>query len=88
MPAYRIAIPPAPYCSAQDVRYPMPNRDKLTTVSNLRVDLGANGRVGTVLALSARTEEVCMFAISAILIGVVGVIYVRRRSSRKKQQAV
>jgi len=41
-----------------------------------------------VLALSARTEEVCMFAISAILIGVVGVIYVRRRSSRKKQQAV
>jgi ABC-type branched-subunit amino acid transport system permease subunit len=29
-----------------------------------------------------------MFAISAILIGVVGVIYVRRRSSRKKQQAV
>jgi hypothetical protein len=29
-----------------------------------------------------------MFAISAILIGVVGVIYIRRRSSRKKQQAV
>jgi ABC-type branched-subunit amino acid transport system permease subunit len=29
-----------------------------------------------------------MFAISAILIGVVGVIYVRRRSSRKKQQTV
>jgi len=26
-----------------------------------------------------------MFAIAAILIGVVGVIYVRRRSSRKKQ---
>jgi ABC-type branched-subunit amino acid transport system permease subunit len=29
-----------------------------------------------------------MFAISAILIGVVGVLYVRRRSSRKKQQTV
>jgi len=49
---------------------------------------GANSRVGTLLALSVRTEEVCMFAISAILIGVVGVIYVRRRSARKKQQAV
>jgi hypothetical protein len=29
-----------------------------------------------------------MFAITAILIGVVGVFFVRRRSSRKKQQAV
>jgi hypothetical protein len=29
-----------------------------------------------------------MFALSAILIGVVGVFYVRRRSTRKKQQAV
>jgi hypothetical protein len=29
-----------------------------------------------------------MFALSAILIGVVGVIYVRRRSSRKKAQTV
>jgi hypothetical protein len=29
-----------------------------------------------------------MFALSAILIGVIGVVYVRRRSSRKKQQAV
>jgi ABC-type branched-subunit amino acid transport system permease subunit len=28
-----------------------------------------------------------MFAISAILIGVVGVLYVRRRSSRKKTAA-
>jgi hypothetical protein len=28
-----------------------------------------------------------LFAISAILIGVIGVFYVRRRSSRKKQQA-
>ena len=27
-----------------------------------------------------------MFAISAILIGVLGIFYVRRRSSRKKQQ--
>jgi hypothetical protein len=41
-----------------------------------------------VLALFGATEEVCMFALSAILIGVVGVIYVRRRSSRKKQQTV
>jgi hypothetical protein len=29
-----------------------------------------------------------MFALSAILVGVIGVFYVRRRSSRKKQQAV
>jgi hypothetical protein len=29
-----------------------------------------------------------MFALSAILIGVVGVIYVRRRSARKKTQTV
>jgi hypothetical protein len=28
-----------------------------------------------------------MFALSAILIGVIGVFYVRRRSARKKQQA-
>jgi len=28
-----------------------------------------------------------MFAISAILIGVVGIFYVRRRSARKKQHA-
>ena len=27
-----------------------------------------------------------MFALSAILIGVVGILYVRRRSNRKKQQ--
>jgi hypothetical protein len=27
-----------------------------------------------------------MFAIAAILIGVLGIFYVRRRSSRKKQQ--
>jgi hypothetical protein len=38
-----------------------------------------------VLALLGATEEVCMFALSAILVGVIGVIYVRRRSSRKKQ---
>jgi hypothetical protein len=28
-----------------------------------------------------------MFALSAILIGVIGIFFVRRRSSRKKQQA-
>jgi len=70
------------------VGFPTANLDKRRTVSSLRVYGGANGWVGTVLALSVRTEEVCMFALSAILIGVVGVIYVRRRSSRKKQQTV
>jgi ABC-type branched-subunit amino acid transport system permease subunit len=30
---------------------------------------------------------VSMFALSAILIGVIGVFYVRRRSARKKQSA-
>jgi hypothetical protein len=29
-----------------------------------------------------------MFAIAAVLVGVVGIFYVRRRSSRKKTQAV
>jgi hypothetical protein len=29
-----------------------------------------------------------MFAVAAVLIGVVGVFYVRRRSSRKKAQTV
>ena len=29
-----------------------------------------------------------MFAISAILVGVVGILFVRRRSQRKKQQTV
>jgi len=33
-------------------------------------------------------EEVSMFALSAILIGVIGVVYVRRRSARKKQGTV
>jgi hypothetical protein len=46
---------------------------------------GPGDRIGIVLALLGGTEEVCMFALSAILIGVIGVLYVRRRSSRKKQ---
>jgi hypothetical protein len=29
-----------------------------------------------------------MFAVAAILIGIVGILYVRRRSARKKQQTV
>jgi hypothetical protein len=29
-----------------------------------------------------------MFAVAAVLVGVVGIIYVRRRSSRKKTQTV
>jgi hypothetical protein len=29
-----------------------------------------------------------MFAVAAILIGIVGILYVRRRSNRKKQQTV
>jgi hypothetical protein len=44
-----------------------------------------NDRIGTAIALFRRIEEVCMFALSAILIGVIGVFYVRRRSARKKQ---
>jgi len=35
--------------------------------------------------LDPNLEEVSMFALSAILIGVIGVFYVRRRSARKKQ---
>jgi hypothetical protein len=45
-------------------------------------------RGGTLLASLAGTEEVSMFALSAILIGVIGVFYVRRRSARKKQGTV
>jgi hypothetical protein len=44
-------------------------------------------RSGTLLASLGGTEEVSMFALSAILVGVIGVFYVRRRSARKKQQA-
>jgi hypothetical protein len=29
-----------------------------------------------------------MFAVAAILIGIVGILYVRRRNTRKKQQTV
>jgi hypothetical protein len=29
-----------------------------------------------------------MFAVAAILIGIVGILYVRRRSNRKKQQTL
>jgi hypothetical protein len=38
-----------------------------------------------VLASPSPTEEVFMFAVAAVLVGVVGIIYVRRRSARKKQ---
>jgi len=86
--AYRIAGLRAPIVVRRVLPIPAANRDKSRVVSKLRGWCTANGRVGTVLALSVRTEEVCMFALSAILIGVVGVIYVRRRSSRKKQQTV
>jgi hypothetical protein len=60
----------------------------LLIVSRLQPAIAGNEPRGTALALFEPTEEVCMFALSAILIGVVGVIYVRRRSARKKQQAV
>lgn len=44
---------------------------------------------GTALALGRPTREVIyMFAVAAILIGIVGILYVRRRSTRKKQQTV
>ena len=42
---------------------------------------------GTPLAsLEVSREVIHMFAVSAILIGIVGIVFVRRRSSRKKQQ--
>ena len=83
--AYRIAGLRAPIVVRRVLPIPAANRDKLITVNSLRGWRAPNSRVGTALALSVCTEEVCMFALSAILIGVVGVIYVRRRSSRKKQ---
>ncbi len=56
-----------------------------------RNDLGrpdeAVTRAGTPLAsLKVSLEVIHMFAISAILVGIVGIVFVRRRSSRKKQQ--
>jgi hypothetical protein len=50
--------------------------------------LGLATETGTLIASLYETEEVPMFALSAILIGVIGVFYVRRRSARKKQQTV
>jgi len=45
----------------------------------------ATGGFGIVLAPSASfREDNGMFAISAVLIGVIGIFYVRRRSARKK----
>jgi hypothetical protein len=38
-----------------------------------------------VLASLGPTEEVFMFAVAAVLVGVVGIFFVRRRSARKKQ---
>ena len=46
---------------------------------------GARTGSGTVLASLTRLRRSLMFAIAAVLIGVVGIVYVRRRSSRKKQ---
>jgi hypothetical protein len=44
---------------------------------------------GTPLAFCQPTREVIyMFAVAAILIGIVGILYVRRRNTRKKQQTV
>ena len=45
-------------------------------------------RRGTRLAFlgTSRGGQFHMFAIAAILIGIVGIFYVRRRSQRKKQQ--
>jgi hypothetical protein len=40
------------------------------------------------LAFPGPTEEVFMFAVAAVLVGVVGIFYIRRRSSRKKTQTV
>jgi hypothetical protein len=60
---------------------------KWAIIKSLRVCGGPGDIIGIVLALFDGTEEVCMFALSAILVGVIGVFYVRRRSSRKKQSA-
>ena len=45
-------------------------------------------RAGTPLASSLEVswEVIHMFAVSAILVGIVGIVFVRRRSARKKQQ--
>jgi hypothetical protein len=45
-------------------------------------------RAGTPLAslLEVSWEVIHMFAVSAILVGIVGIVFVRRRSARKKQQ--
>jgi hypothetical protein len=50
---------------------------------------GENGRRGTVIAtvVTASGGIHMLFSVTAILIGVVGILYVRRRGSRKKQHA-
>ena len=59
----------------------------LLTVKALAVRMGPALVAGTWLASSAGTEGGPMvFAISAILIGVVGMVYVRKRSGRKRDQ--
>jgi hypothetical protein len=45
-------------------------------------------RTGIALATPDRYNgEVFMYALAAVLVGVVGIFYVRRRSARKKQDA-
>ena len=87
-PAYRIAVSSA----ARRRRAPSPSapaaHGNLLIVRRLATAIARGRDPGTALALFEPTEEVCMFALSAILIGVIGVFYVRRRSARKKQQAV
>jgi hypothetical protein len=42
---------------------------------------------GTLLASPGPLEVTTMFAVAAVLIGILGIFYVRRRSARKKQSA-
>lgn len=57
--------------------------------NGLRAPFATRCGSGTPLAFCKPTREVIyMFAVAAILIGIVGILYVRRRSTRKKQQTV
>ena len=72
------------HCSRHGVRSHWPDR-QIADIKGYGVVNWLGNGIGILLALLGGTEEVCMFALSAILIGVIGVFYVRRRSSRKKQ---
>jgi hypothetical protein len=76
------------YCSVRAVSGLGGCRGNSLHLDQLASRLGLATETGTLIASLYETEEVPMFALSAILIGVIGVFYVRRRSARKKQQTV